>query len=311
MSTTRNNDNNTLDPHLSTLSPYKRAEYECVSGITTLRQALHKVTQLESHMDNNNNNNNNNNINNNNNNNSHNRNNKKNNSNSDSIMELTRARQSARYAHQQLDKLAKDAQRAARRAKNVYDADIKELLHHVDTAKRWYRECFRVVPTHEQREEKEKEEINEKEKYYYSYSYHHRKGLGATDLTTPLLHSESKDDNGHHTTISVTGDVEFQQYAAQVQHNTELSEAALDRIAHGIGRLRDNALQLTGELRTQEVLLYDVEQKVDTTTVKLSSLNAKLRRVIRSVRKTDCCVYVFCFLLLVAVIVVIIVLIKN
>ncbi|EKF39114.1 hypothetical protein MOQ_000665 [Trypanosoma cruzi marinkellei] len=291
---------------LSKLSVYKRAEYHCVEGIAALRESLRDVVRLEGEESGTN---------------DHGANKAVQSSSSGGggRAELAKARQAARRAHQQLDKLAKEAQRAARREDGACDADLKELMRHVESARRWYRECFRVVPPTEGEYERQGDAGGAPgldDDLHARQSTQH----GATNMTTPLLAANFNDvnsniHNSRNTNVTApqptVSDEEFLLFLDQVRRNDELADVALDRISHGLSRLHENALNVTSELRTQEGLLVAVEEKVETTHAKLSGLNKRLRKFLAEKNKCDCFMYAFCCALLLGVVAAIAVLLKK
>ncbi|PBJ71753.1 putative Qb-SNARE protein [Trypanosoma cruzi] len=305
-----------IQSRLSKLSVYKRAEYHCVEGIAALRESLRDVVRLEGEESGTNDH-----------------------GASKAVQkisgsasggggraELAKARQAARRAHQQLDKLAKEAQRAARREDGGCDADMKELMRHVESAKRWYRECFRVVPPIEEGYERQGDTGGapglDGDLHARQCTQH-----GATSMTTPLLAANFNDVNSniHNGRDGVTSsrnasvtapqptvsDEEFLLFLDQVRRNDELADVALDRISHGLSRLHENALNVTSELRTQEGLLVAVEERVETTHANLSVLNKRLRKFLAEKNKCDCFMYAFCCALLLGVVAAIAVLLKT
>ncbi|PWV12063.1 hypothetical protein C3747_54g191 [Trypanosoma cruzi] len=305
-----------IQSRLSKLSVYKRAEYHCVEGIAALRESLRDVVRLEGEESGTN---------------DHGASKAVHNSSGSTSggggrAELAKARQAARRAHQQLDKLAKEAQRAARREDGGCDADMKELMRHVESAKRWYRECFRVVPPIEGGYERQGDTGGapglDDDLHARQCTQH-----GATSMTTPLLAANFNDVNSniHNGRDGVTSsrnasvtapqptvsDEEFLLFLDQVRRNDELADVALDRISHGLSRLHENALNVTSELRTQEGLLVAVEEKVETTHANLSVLNKRLRKFLAEKNKCDCFMYAFCCALLLGVVAAIAVLLKK
>ncbi|KEG12234.1 putative Qb-SNARE protein [Trypanosoma grayi] len=260
-----------LQRRLVRLSKYKQAEYYCVEGIATLRQSLREVVRLEGDAGS---------------------------DNSSARSELARARQDARRAHQQLDRLTKEAQRAARRGGTADEADLKELLHHVESARLWYRDCFRVVLSHERQPQRHEGAVVEG-------SAHPPARHSPVDLSTPLLAA-----NGAAPSITVS-DEEFRLFADQVRRNDDLADATLDRIALGLSRLHENAVHMTAELSAQEQILHEVGGKVGTTHTKLGAMNTRLRKVLAKNNKCDFCMYAFCCVLLVGVVVAIAILLKS
>ncbi|RNF10825.1 putative Qb-SNARE protein [Trypanosoma rangeli] len=285
-----------IQRRLSKLSAYKQTEYHCVEAIAALRQLLREVLELEGHASGSNGD---------------------GPSDSGGRAELAKAHHAVRRAHQQLNKLAKEAQRASRREGGEYEADLKELLRHVESAKRWYRECFRVGPAGGAAYQPQSDvgsALDDEGQYTRSPMR-----SGATDLTTPLLAVSSDgrsrgagswcaDACAPRPTVS---DEEFLVFADEVRRNDDLAEAALDRISHGLSRLHENALSVTSELQTQRQLLDDVEGKVDTTHTKLSRMNIRLRKILSDKGRCDWFMYAFCCVLLLGVIVAIAVLIKS
>lgn len=332
-----------IQRRLAKLSAYKQAEYHCVEGIAALREGINKVLELENQMGvpggpvghNNNNN-------------SNGKKKKKDYVNNaaaaavGSRVELARARQAVRRAEQQLQKLSKAAQRAARNESGgVYDADIKELLRHVESARKWYRECFRVVLSNNNHEELSLSQSVGNEQYGVggvdvsnSNSVNNNNSGGSNkngnishfsnreafvDLATPLLSAEgNRNDVDLRRSVNVAAvakptisDEEFCLFVSQIQKNDNIGDVFLDRISAGLTRIHENAVTITSELKTQEEILDDVEEKVDTTRVALSGLNAQLRKLLKGKNRCDFFMYAFCFSLFICVVIAIVILIKS
>lgn len=99
---------------------------------------------------------------------------------------------------------------------------------------------------------------------------------------------------------SVRDDPEFQQFFQQLQQNDQKMDEKLGRIHQGIQRLNQNAVTITDELKIQDVILTEIEVKVDNTYVKLRGLNKKLKETLKKVDQDRMFLYLFCLILLIA-----------
>eukprot|EP00759_Apiculatamorpha_spiralis_P011078 PhF_6_TR18546/c0_g1_i1/m.27084 len=101
--------------------------------------------------------------------------------------------------------------------------------------------------------------------------------------------------------MSVRDDEEFQLFFEHTKSLDKKMDQALDRISAGVSRMHENALQIKSELKVQEVLLKETEQKVDNLNEQLYTLNGKLKKTLEEVDKDKCCIYLVCCLLLLGI----------
>lgn len=100
---------------------------------------------------------------------------------------------------------------------------------------------------------------------------------------------------------NIREDGEFAMFFQQTQQNDVAMDKALDRIQEGVQRLAENAALLNQELKVQDILLDETDQKVDNVHGKLKGLNKKLKHTIKKVDNDKMCLYVFCFLILLGI----------
>ena len=100
--------------------------------------------------------------------------------------------------------------------------------------------------------------------------------------------------------VNLREDEEFALFFDQVQKNDQLMDQALDRISAGVQVLHTQAVNINQELKVQNQLLTETEEKVDKTHQKLKSLNKRLKKTIKDVQKDRLCIYLICFILLLA-----------
>ena len=98
--------------------------------------------------------------------------------------------------------------------------------------------------------------------------------------------------------VSLRDDEEFMQFFEQTKQNDVKIDEAVDRISAGVSRLHDNALAIKDELKVQNAMLNEVEEKTDRIHGNLKGLNKKLKQTINEVDKDKICIYVFCCVLL-------------
>jgi len=120
----------------------------------------------------------------------------------------------------------------------------------------------------------------------------------ATSELSSLMKGDSVELSAKH---SIHDDEEFQLFFVNTKVIDKKIDQALDRIGQGVQRLHENALQVNNELRIQEVLLKDTENKLDRINEQMYTLNGKLRKTLEQVDKDKCCVYLVCCVLLLAV----------
>jgi hypothetical protein len=98
--------------------------------------------------------------------------------------------------------------------------------------------------------------------------------------------------------VNLRDDEEFAMFFVQVQKNDQLMDQALDRISAGVTVLHHQAVQINQELKVQNVLLEETQEKVEKVQTKLVTLNKRLKKTIKEVQKDKMCIYVICFVLL-------------
>lgn len=98
--------------------------------------------------------------------------------------------------------------------------------------------------------------------------------------------------------VNLRDDEEFQLFFEQTRVNDQKIDQALDRISAGVQVLHQNALQISEELKVQNKILDETEEKVTKVQGKLTGLNKRLKKTIKDVEKDKLCIYLICFLLL-------------
>ncbi|RNF12647.1 syntaxin [Trypanosoma rangeli] len=110
---------------------------------------------------------------------------------------------------------------------------------------------------------------------------------------------------------NIHDDVEFLQFFNGTQKNDTAIDESLDRIYGGVQRLNENATHITSELRTQEQMLDETEQKVGDIHGNLGKLNVRLKNILKTMDRPMIIVYLLCCLILLAIIVVIYFMVKR
>eukprot|EP01006_Ploeotia_vitrea_P039702 TRINITY_DN66366_c4_g1_i1.p2 TRINITY_DN66366_c4_g1~~TRINITY_DN66366_c4_g1_i1.p2 ORF type:complete len:297 (-),score=46.36 TRINITY_DN66366_c4_g1_i1:1520-2338(-) len=111
-------------------------------------------------------------------------------------------------------------------------------------------------------------------------------------------------------TVSIMEDQEFQQYMTQIRQKDQQMDAALDVIASGLQRLNQTAKNIGTELKKQDVLLNNIDTAVDEAQEELNTMNKRMNKIVNSVKRDACCMYIICFLLILGIIGAIIAVIK-
>lgn len=240
---------------LAQLSPYQRTEYMTANAIQELRETMRTFEDMEKGIPR-----------------------------QFGQADIARCRQKMRKQEIDISKMGKDALRLARAEKK--ESDARELLRHIDGAKQYYRQRFRLVTTGGDGSNSDADRsispINSTSNF--------TRGSDAA----PLLGSDGGADFG----TSLRSDAEFQLFFDTLMKQDHVMDKQLDRIHAGLLRLRENADMITTELKIQDALIDDTEAKVDAVSGKLKSLNKTLKETIKQVDSSKMCVYVFCFLLL-------------
>lgn len=101
-----------------------------------------------------------------------------------------------------------------------------------------------------------------------------------------------------HPMVNLRDDEEFQVFFEQTQKNDQIIDQHLDRLSAGVQVLQQNATQINQELKVQSRLLDETETKVDKVHTDLVTVNKKLSKTLKSVKKDKLCIYLVCFILL-------------
>lgn len=241
---------------LAQLSPYQRTEYLTASAIQELRETMRTYEEMENGVPR-----------------------------QFGPADVARCRQRMRKQEIEISKMGKDALRLARAERK--ESEARELLRHIDGAKQYYRQRFRLVTTGGDGSNSDADRAIS--------PINSATNFGRNDAA-PLLGSDSINATDFGT--SLRSEAEFQQFFSTMMKQDHLMDAQLDRIHAGILRLRDNADMLSNELKVQDALIDDTEDKVDAVTGKLKSLNKTLKQTLKQVDSGRMCIYVFCFLIL-------------
>eukprot|EP00672_Neobodo_designis_P026849 CAMPEP_0174852938 /NCGR_PEP_ID=MMETSP1114-20130205/27278_1 /TAXON_ID=312471 /ORGANISM="Neobodo designis, Strain CCAP 1951/1" /LENGTH=316 /DNA_ID=CAMNT_0016087559 /DNA_START=39 /DNA_END=989 /DNA_ORIENTATION=+ len=93
-------------------------------------------------------------------------------------------------------------------------------------------------------------------------------------------------------------DEEFALFFEQIAKQDQRIDQALDRIHAGTLQLKENAMNINRELKVQQVLLDETEEKVAKTTERLTSLNKRVKKAVKDVEADRMCMYVICCVLM-------------
>lgn len=260
--------------------------------------------------------------------------------------QLARSRQAARRAHQQLQRLSKEAYGLGCRGGNRpadpsgaarEEADFLLLRDHIENAKRFYREEFHITVIASQDDPLLHGEGapllggvdgDDEDEAAGRRAVAASRGRRLQDLFPSRSSSEQSKGRGGATGARASReddssaaaqeeeealgyrnareDAEFQQFFLEVQRNDEVMDQALDRIAAGVHRIRDNALSLQEELSVQSTLLDQTEAKVERNQEDVHRMNRRLRHAIHEVKDSSVCSYVMCLLALLFVLAILI-----
>ena len=240
---------------LAALTPYQRSEYLTARAIRELRDNMRVYQDMEdstprkfSHSD------------------------------------IARCRQLMRKQEANIAKLGKESLRLSRQEKK--EGEARELMRHVDGARQYYRQKFRLVTTNGDGSQSDADAggiispINSQQ--------------GFRSDAAPLLSGGNFNRTDFGT--SVRGDGEFDLFFDTLQRQDHIMDKQFDRIHAGILRLHENANLLSNELKLQDVLIDDTEAKVDKATGKLVTLNRRLKETLKNVDSSRMCIYIFCFI---------------
>lgn len=211
--------------------------------------------------------------------------------------DLARWRQEARRAYFQLQRHQQDGARLLSRAApassgassvsqqaaaSLQAMDWARVVDHVELAKTWYRRTLSI-------------QVSSSLDAAAPGSYRDTTAVGVDVL-------------GHSASLSLPDpltaarsgreDAEFAAFFESVQANDELIDAALDRITTGVGRLFNNAVEVKAELQVQERLLDETGARIDRNDAALQSMNHRLHRAMEELNDSSVCAYVLCLLLL-------------
>ena len=78
-------------------------------------------------------------------------------------------------------------------------------------------------------------------------------------------------------------DPEVQAGLLQIEKQDALMDQSLDQIMGGVRKLKAIALDISSEVKTQEVMLGEIDNKLETTGNKLGAINVKLKKALDEV----------------------------
>lgn len=237
--------------------------------------------------------------------------------------ELLHHRHAARRAHQRLLDLQHEADRHAREAAAAvsalpapsptsprtmaaryegapYDVEYRQLSEHIDNARQWYRREFQLTVVSSSND---------------SFLPPHGPSVGGPSLwpaaascPPPQRGQPASDAPSPSPAVDAKPSVRYareeaayQQFFQEVKEKDDLVDDALDRIADGLHRLRDNAMGIQNELHVQAALLGETRVQLDDNQAGLRQLNRRVYRAIRETETSEMCSYVLCFLCLMLV----------
>jgi len=85
------------------------------------------------------------------------------------------------------------------------------------------------------------------------------------------------------TSLKDLDDPELTAGLQQLQENDRKLDAQLDQIGQGVARLKNIALDMNAEIKTQGVMIEEITDKVDKATDHLQGLNAKIKDALEQV----------------------------
>jgi hypothetical protein len=97
-------------------------------------------------------------------------------------------------------------------------------------------------------------------------------------------------------------DAEFVMFFEQIAQQDQRIDQALDRIYAGTVQLKENAMRINQELKTQEVILEEVQTKTEKTTEKLTTLNKRVKKAVKDLSADRMCMYIICCIVLLALV---------
>lgn len=209
--------------------------------------------------------------------------------------EVARSRQDMRKLEDKIAKMGRDAARLARGERR--DADALELMKHVRSVRKYYRQRFALVASSGYGGDG-----SDPADYGQPYSDPDSAAPSATNFgrgeAAPLLSPTGGEfPSVSPTATSLREDEAFQVFFTSLQQNDALIDKHFDVIHVGVHRLREQADLIKSELSIQDALIQEVESKVDKSNDKLFSLNRRLKKTLEQVDSSRMCVYVFCVLI--------------
>ena len=121
-------------------------------------------------------------------------------------------------------------------------------------------------------------------------------GYDTGSPAAPMLNNI--DDVGAHAGQNLREDEEFALFFDQIAKQDQRIDQALDRIHAGTLQLKENAMLINRELKVQQVLLDETEEKVTKATERIQSLNKRVRKAVKDVESDRLCMYIICFVLI-------------
>jgi molecular chaperone GrpE (heat shock protein) len=120
------------------------------------------------------------------------------------------------------------------------------------------------------------------------------------NIGAPLLNNI--DDLGQGNAVNLREDAEFALFFENIAHQDKRIDEALDRITAGTQVLKENAMKINQELKTQNELLDEVQGKVERVTTKLETLDRRVKKAINDLEKDRMCIYMICCVILLGLI---------
>jgi len=94
------------------------------------------------------------------------------------------------------------------------------------------------------------------------------------------------DKKGVDATITELPDIDDEEFIMLKRTDAQIDQQ-LDKVAQGVGVLREIATEIGKELELQDVMINELGKKVDDTQAQLNQINIRMKKTLQKVRKGD------------------------
>eukprot|EP00758_Cryptobia_borreli_P004751 Tbor_TRINITY_DN4559_c0_g1::TRINITY_DN4559_c0_g1_i2::g.15704::m.15704 len=207
---------------------------------------------------------------------------------------------------------------AVAREKNIMRQDLEKLKKAVQQVKlkakeESEKEKYKVMEYHYTMIEK-----RIKGYFYEDKNRHHEDNAGTNDVNSDSLYGTIEHQSNSIVKLgdlklndstsdainkeSVLEDAEFKMFYESVRRNDRDIAIKFDQIHDKVLTIKEKAWLIQQEIKTQEIILDDIENKVDSSARSMKGINRKLKKTLKEVGKDRMCIYFFCCILLCGVV---------